>query len=292
MIYLRFAGAAAALVWGLCTAFRPRVPLYYKIVFFGMASCFLGSCYEALARLLEPSAAEGFHVGYFGYIGLFFFLYSSYYGAINSLADGGGREFRRYRLIAGLAAALIGASGLCGAWLASEQHVLLTIFILPVTMAAYFAAKLLIMPDVELGIIAAMRPFNALVLFSLPIIVGNLFQQTYTMADSAIVGRYVGEQALAQVTADEAGPAGNQYSFSHVACVLIRPFYARTVPKHPPKTDNGGRLAGDGRRKKLRHGLKPCGFSIPSARTSPCKRRTRTDSTRPERARTLPARLP
>ncbi len=100
------AGAAAALVWGLCTAFRPRVPLYYKIVFFGMASCFLGSCYEALARLLEPSAAEGFHVGYFGYIGLFFFLYSSYYGAINSLADGGGREFRRFRLIAGLAAAL------------------------------------------------------------------------------------------------------------------------------------------------------------------------------------------
>lgn len=164
MIYLRFAGAAAALVWGLCTAFRPRVPLYYKIVFFGMASCFLGSCYEALARLLEPSAAEGFHVGYFGYIGLFFFLYSSYYGAINSLADGGGREFRRFRLIAGLAAALIGVSGLCGAWLASEQHVLLTIFILPVTMAAYFAAKLLIMPDVELGIIAAMRPFNALVL--------------------------------------------------------------------------------------------------------------------------------
>lgn len=68
-------GRRPALVWGLCTAFRPRVPLYYKIVFFGMASCFLGSCYEALARLLEPSAAEGFHVGYFGYIGLFFFLY-------------------------------------------------------------------------------------------------------------------------------------------------------------------------------------------------------------------------
>lgn len=31
-------------------------------------------------------------------------------------------------------------------------------------MAAYFAAKLLIMPDVELGITAAMRPFNALAL--------------------------------------------------------------------------------------------------------------------------------
>lgn len=37
----------------------------------------------------------------------------------------------------------------------------------------------------------------ALALFALPMIIGNLFQQTYTMVDSAIVGRYVSEQALA-----------------------------------------------------------------------------------------------
>ena len=34
------------------------------------------------------------------------------------------------------------------------------------------------------------KPLSALVLFSVPIIVGNLFQQFYTMADSAIVGRF------------------------------------------------------------------------------------------------------
>lgn len=45
------------------------------------------------------------------------------------------------------------------------------------------------------------KPSYALLLFSLPIIIGNLFQQTYTMADSAIVGRFVGEQALAAVGA-------------------------------------------------------------------------------------------
>lgn len=45
------------------------------------------------------------------------------------------------------------------------------------------------------------RPLHALILFALPIIAGNLFQQLYTMADSAIVGRYVGEQALAAVGA-------------------------------------------------------------------------------------------
>lgn len=42
-------------------------------------------------------------------------------------------------------------------------------------------------------------PLQALFLFALPMIIGNLFQQTYTMVDSAIVGRYVSEQALAAV---------------------------------------------------------------------------------------------
>ena len=48
------------------------------------------------------------------------------------------------------------------------------------------------------------RPFNALLIFSLPIIIGNLFQQTYTMVDSAIAGRFVGERALAAIGASNA----------------------------------------------------------------------------------------
>ena len=35
------------------------------------------------------------------------------------------------------------------------------------------------------------NPLKALVFFSLPMIIGNLFQQVYTMADSAIVGRLI-----------------------------------------------------------------------------------------------------
>ena len=44
-------------------------------------------------------------------------------------------------------------------------------------------------------------PWRALVAFSLPMMLGNLFQQLYTMTDSVIVGRYVGEDALAAVGA-------------------------------------------------------------------------------------------
>ena len=45
------------------------------------------------------------------------------------------------------------------------------------------------------------NPMSALLIFALPIIIGNFFQQFYTMADSAIVGQYVSQEALAAVGA-------------------------------------------------------------------------------------------
>ena len=45
------------------------------------------------------------------------------------------------------------------------------------------------------------KPLKALLVFALPMIIGNLFQQFYTMVDSVVVGRFVSEQALAAVGA-------------------------------------------------------------------------------------------
>src|SRR5690625_2303629 len=44
-------------------------------------------------------------------------------------------------------------------------------------------------------------PGKSLLVFALPMIIGNLFQQFYNMADSVIVGKFVGEDALAAVGA-------------------------------------------------------------------------------------------
>lgn len=44
-------------------------------------------------------------------------------------------------------------------------------------------------------------PFQSLFFFAVPMILGNLFQQFYNMVDSVVVGRYVGEDALAAVGA-------------------------------------------------------------------------------------------
>lgn len=51
-------------------------------------------------------------------------------------------------------------------------------------------------------------PLKALFVFALPMIVGNLFQQFYTMADSVVVGRFVSQDALAAV--------GASYSLTNV----------------------------------------------------------------------------
>lgn len=48
------------------------------------------------------------------------------------------------------------------------------------------------------------NPAKPLILFALPMIIGNLFQQFYNIIDSIIVGNYVGEGALAAVGASTA----------------------------------------------------------------------------------------
>ncbi len=47
-------------------------------------------------------------------------------------------------------------------------------------------------------------PWRGLLLFALPMILGNLFQQFYNMTDSIVVGNFVGEDALAAVGASYA----------------------------------------------------------------------------------------
>lgn len=43
------------------------------------------------------------------------------------------------------------------------------------------------------------NPIKLILKFSMPMLIGNIFQQTYSMADSAILGKYVGDKALAAV---------------------------------------------------------------------------------------------
>ena len=155
-------GALIASIFGICTAFRKKTPLFYKIVCLAALTCLMGNIYTVLYGLLYQQGRGGFHVGYFGYLGMFIFLYSSYYGAINSLADGKQPELRRFRRIAGVAAAVFFAASLVMMYCFGKA-LWMFMMVIPMGLTLYFAVKLLIMPDVEMGIIRVMRPYNALV---------------------------------------------------------------------------------------------------------------------------------
>ena len=45
------------------------------------------------------------------------------------------------------------------------------------------------------------NPVWLLLIFAVPMLIGNVFQQMYNLVDSVIVGRYVGANALAAVGA-------------------------------------------------------------------------------------------
>lgn len=56
--------------------------------------------------------------------------------------------------------------------------------------------------------------FNHIIKFALPMLAGNLFQQLYNVADSVIVGRYLGADALASV-----GATGSITYFFYTLCI-------------------------------------------------------------------------
>lgn len=140
MIPLRLGAALVSVCLGVVLCTRRKQPLFFKILLFAAASYLLGALFEGCWELIYGNAPGGFHVGCLGYVGMWFFLFSSYFGAIDRLADGGEPMYLPYRLAA-LAAPLA---------------------VLGLTL--YFALKHLLLPDVETGIIRVMRPYNALVI--------------------------------------------------------------------------------------------------------------------------------
>ena len=78
------------------------------------------------------------------------------------------------------------------------------------------------------------RPIRQILVFSLPLVVGTLFQQLYSFVDTAMVGRLIGEQALAAV--------GTTYSLNFVtlgfvqgACIGFGIPLAQSVGAQDPK---------------------------------------------------------
>lgn len=157
-------GSVPAAAYALVTLRRDRLPLFYEIVAYALGAYALGALYGFLraSGVAGDAASDTSLVGYLGYAGAFFFLLSSYYGAMDSLADERSRKMRPRRAAAFACALALFVAG-AGILLSLGRPVAAAVMA-PVAATSHFALKHLLSPDVEMGLVEALRPYNATVL--------------------------------------------------------------------------------------------------------------------------------
>lgn len=165
MTGLQLAAALAAVVTGVVLCARRKEPLFFKILLYACMCASVSALFTACYALVLGAAPTGFQVGCLGMTGFWFFLLSAYFGALDRLADGGERAYRPYRLaaLAFPAALVLALGGSLARWGIGPVLPLLVQGV-PMALTLYFAAKHLLLPDVEMGIIRVMRPYNGCVL--------------------------------------------------------------------------------------------------------------------------------
>lgn len=171
MKYLLFENIAvlACATFGFLTGIRylnTRKALYAGMIVQGMICVALGRVFQCALLLTGGSLTEHFHLGSLGFMGAFSFFFSANYGQIDSLVDGGEKQYRKYRIIA-----LIGP--IC------VMTMLIPILLSPVSrafrissvvvsciicVASYYHVKHLLVPDVDYGVVRCLRGYNALAL--------------------------------------------------------------------------------------------------------------------------------
>ena len=156
-----------AAVWGAAISFGKRSALFLQIVACGLGCMALGNVFAFVLQLTAPEVVlreltEGFHIGLLGLFGMFAFLFSASFGQIDGLGDDKSKALQKYRLIALVAPVgviviliLMLISGI--SW---KMQAMYAVLFLPAMLASYYNLKHLMIPDVEDGILAAIRKYN------------------------------------------------------------------------------------------------------------------------------------
>lgn len=152
--------------YGLARFFRERKALYTRMIVFGIGSAMFGKLFETLSLFAFGEISSGFHIGVLGVISSFLFFFTANYGQMDSLVDDGSRRYRKYRLLALIAPAVV--AGLYVVYLhfsgfhAGAVVHLVEAFV--IALAAYYHLKHLIIKDVDYGIIRSIRSYNLIAL--------------------------------------------------------------------------------------------------------------------------------
>lgn len=161
-----FLGSAIGFAYGAIRYFRRGKALFLQIIVSAVGCMMLGRLFILICFLTDNPVTEGFHVGYLGILGCFQFLFSAGYGQMDGLVDGKEKKLRKYRLAAAIAPLLLALSYLpiLLSPLNPAKKCADAVIFFVMMLGAYYQTKQLLLPDVEFGILNAIRLYNALAL--------------------------------------------------------------------------------------------------------------------------------
>lgn len=160
--------ALAGAIYGIVCIFRKKRPMYFIMIVASVGITAFSRLYEVVYMWTAGEYFRGFHIGILGTIGTFLFVFTANYGAMDTLCDDGSDKFKKYRLAALAAPALVLASyvPILLSKSTAEIKICFGFICAVIMMASYFNLKHLIIPDVDYGVIKCIRGYNLLMLIA------------------------------------------------------------------------------------------------------------------------------
>lgn len=157
-----FTASAFSAAAGLRGILKKKKTLFLQILLAALICNLLIQAFAFCNRLAFETNGLDTIIGMLSSVGFMMFLFSADYGALDSLADSHTKELRKYRIAALVVAALVLAGTISAYFLRQSLSGLLVG--LAMAPAAYIAFKQCIIPDIAVGFVRVMRPYNVVVL--------------------------------------------------------------------------------------------------------------------------------
>ena len=158
--------AAFGFGYGMIRLFWKRKALYTRMIIFGVGCAMMGRMFETISLFAFGSLPKGFDIGMLGIMGSFLFFFTANFGSMDSLVDNGSAAFRKFRIAALAAPAVVCVLFAVYLWYAGIDLSILAYGTeaLIITQASYYHLKHIIIEDVDFGLIRSVRGYNCLAL--------------------------------------------------------------------------------------------------------------------------------
>ncbi len=155
--------ALAGFAYGLIMMYRKKQPLYFKLMVFPIACQVFVRAFYVITLLCYGELPNTFNLGLFGFAAFLLFLYLPNVGVMDHLLDEKRKGFTKQKLLSLIVPfAELAAAVFVFVAESVSPSVRITFAVLTVIagFAGYFNMKHLLIPDVEDGILKALKKFN------------------------------------------------------------------------------------------------------------------------------------